>query len=411
MKSRPGSTRQRNRLNVICAALAGAALVALLLIAPRPALAQTETTLYKFAGGSDGANPTSRLTSDGQGNFYGTTFHGGKGFGTVYEVSPDGSGGWNESVLYDFTGPDGGASPQHANVLLDNSGNIYGTAAAGGKYGAGVVFELSPAGTSWTETVLYSFTGGADGIAPRGGLIRDSAGNLFGTYGGGRYTAHVGGIFELSPSGGNWVERVIYSGSTSNLTAHGVTMDAAGNIFGVVSSKVIELSPNGSGGWNPTVLLTFTSNLAEMGTPVLDHAGKLYGTTALGGTHGCGKVYRLTKGNTGKWTATNLYAFRCPYQSGYNGDGYYPLGNLVLDASGNIYGTTANGGTFKAGTIFKLVPPVGTGNYVEKILWSFNLDDGATPYDGLILDSAGSFYGTTYDGGTGDNGVVFRLTP
>ena len=408
--ARPRFRSRKSAASAIRSALTTAVLAALLAIA-RPAQAQTETVLYNFAGGSNAANPESLLTSDSAGNFYGTTLYGGLGYGTVFKLSPNGTGGWNETVLHRFTGGLDGEYPQHSNVIFDSLGNLYGTAAGGGRYGGGVVFELRPAATSWTETTLYAFTGGTDGVAPRGCLIMSPAGNLYGTFGGGRYTAHFGGVFELSPSGGNWVENVIYSGSTSNLTAPGVTMDAMGNIFGVVSSKVVELSPDGSGGWNPAVLLTFTSNLAEVDTPVLDQAGKLYGMTALGGAHGCGKVYQLKKGNTGTWTGKNLYSFQCPSQSGYNGDGYYPLGSLVLDTGGNIYGTTNKGGVSDEGTIFELAAPVGTGSYVEKILWSFNGAKGGLPSDGLILDSAGHFYGTTSYGGSHGYGVVFKVTP
>jgi uncharacterized repeat protein (TIGR03803 family) len=143
------------RQTVAARALALAALSALLLMAARPAHAQTEAVLYTFTG-SDGDEPYSNLTPDGKGNFYGTTAFGGDfGPGAVFELSPNGSGGWNETVLYSFTGGADGALP-YSKVILDSAGNLYGTALHGGAYGVGAVFELSPVGTSWTETVLYS---------------------------------------------------------------------------------------------------------------------------------------------------------------------------------------------------------------------------------------------------------------
>ncbi len=238
-------------------ALTLAVLSALLLIAAYPAQAQ-ETVLYNFTGGlggappGDGAYPQSSLTSDGADNFYGTTGGGGAfGSGTVFELSPNGSGGWNETVIYSFCSAPNcadGASPAYSYVIFDSVGNLYGTTSGGGSNGQGVVFELSPVGTSWTETVLHSFTGWAGGGQPVNGLIFDRAGNLYGTtYWGGDDDAAVaegtcnpqcGTVFELSPSGDGWTEQVIYAVASSDA---GLTMDSAGNIFGVSTSTVFEL--------------------------------------------------------------------------------------------------------------------------------------------------------------------------
>jgi uncharacterized repeat protein (TIGR03803 family) len=422
-----------------------AVLCALLLIAARPAQAQTETALFSFClypespvtGCTDGVGPFSRLTSDGAGNLYGTTRNGGPGGwpgdGTVFELSPNGSGGWNETVLYSFTGGADGGSP-YSYVVFDSVGNLYGTTASGGANGCknfgdgcGVVFELSPVGTSWTETVLYSFAGGTDGADPIAGLILGPAGNLYGTTSGGFGGSDGSGtVFELSPSGSGWTERVIYTPATTS-SGYGIwaglTMNAAGNIFGVGQSTVFELSPNGSGGWNPTVIYTFADALKDgsnpLGTPVLDQAGNLYGTTSAGGAHNYGTVYKLSPGETG-WTETILHSFN------NNGtDGYDPVAGIVLDAAGNIYGTTSLGGTPSIvlgyaripGTVFKLVAPVGNGKtYQEKVL-SFDGTDGFAPFGSLILDSStGNLYGTTVDGGVGYGsastglGVVFEVS-
>jgi uncharacterized repeat protein (TIGR03803 family) len=261
------------------------------------------------------------------------------------------------------------------------------------------MFELSPAGTSWTETVLYSFAGGADGANP-GSLIMDPAGTFYGT--------NSAGVFELSPSGGDWTNRVIYGIGPKS----GLTMNAAGNIFGtgwLPGWGVFELSPNGNGGWTPTVLHIFiygTKDGSEpFGTPVLDQAGNVYGTTLFGGAKNSGTVYRLhpiTKGKKkGEWTESILHSFMG------GEDGSYPAAGVVLDAAGNIYGDTVGGD----GTVFELLAPVGSGGYKEKVLWSFNSADGFEPGDSLILDSAGNLYGTTLQGGVSTRGDVFEVIP
>jgi|SRR5208283_473429 uncharacterized repeat protein (TIGR03803 family) len=414
------------RLNL--SALTLVMLSALLLLAARPAQAQTETVLYDFCSQpncSDGTGPQSGLASDSAGNFYGTTFEGGAyGYGTVFELSPNGIGGWNETVLYSFC-PGGyqncrdGVYPNGA-LIFDSAGNLYGMA-GGGNYGWGEVFELSPTGTSWTETVLFSFANnGVSPVYPINGLIMDSAGNLYGeaeysTQGaicdaGRRFGGAPGAVFELSPSGGNWSLQQIYTfcpadsrtyrGSASN---GGLTMDTAGNIFGVGFDTVFEISPNGSGGWNGTEIHSFPNSVdAEYGRPVLDQAGNLYGTEWTGGTKP-GSVYKLSPGAT-KWQATSLYRFKG------GTDGANPVAAVVFDAAGNIYSTTTAGGEYGDGTIFELMAPAkGKSKYQEKVLWSFNGTDG---YGGssLILDNEGNFYGTA-GGGYDYNGLVFEVTP
>jgi uncharacterized repeat protein (TIGR03803 family) len=308
-------------------------------------------------------------------------------------------------------------------VIFDSAGNLYGTTGLGGAYGSGVVFELSPAGASWTETVLYSFCSApncADGAYPWSSLIFDPAGNLYGTAS--NWANPQAQVFELSPSGGTWTEQVIYAfDNDMDLygcpEAAGVTMDAAGNIYGAGPSTVFELSPNGSGGWTPTVIYTFTGPprdgwIAALSTPVLDQAGNLYGTTNEGGASGGGTVYKLSpptkKWQKGKWKETILYSFK----GGKDGQG--PFAGVVLDAAGNIYGTTGGGGKGFGGTVFELTAPVGKGSYREKILWSFtmNTSDGFAPMDSPILDSAGNLYGTTNLGGnpTTEEGAVFEVS-
>jgi uncharacterized repeat protein (TIGR03803 family) len=397
-------------------ALAVAGISALLLITAHPAQTQTETVLYNFTGGSDGGSPQSRLTPHGAGNFYGTTVSGGVGsVGTVFELSPNGSGGWNQTVLHSFEGPDG-AYPDFCHLIFDSAGNLYGTAESGGANGDGIVFELSPMRTGWTETVLYSFTKGTDGAYPVNGLIMDGAGNLYGTNET-SYGLEGMGVFELSPSAGGWTERTIYTSGSDNLGDGyaGLTMDAAGNIFGATSDSVFELSPDGNGGWTPTLIHRFTNALGGAyglgGTPVLDNAGNVYITTTGGGTEKCGTVFELSPTMGGTWTGKILYSFK-----GGAEDGNLPFGGIVLDAARNIYGTTAYGGAANSGIVYELVAPVGKGNYKEKVLWSFNGTDGESPYGSVVLNRAGNLYGTTLYGGSNwhgvpsGNGVVFELT-
>ena len=422
-----------------------AVLSTLLLVALPSAHAQPENVLYNFCSQPncvDGENPVSSLMPDGAGNFYGTTQLGGANmYGTVYELSPNGVGGYNETVLYSFCSlpncTDGSYLDSY--VTFDGRGNLYGTTYYGGLFasgpwsGYGVVFELSPepgggcpsgsnSGNGWCETVLYSFMSNPDGAFPFSGLIRDPSGNLYGTtYGGG---SGLGTVYELSPNGsGGWSEQVIYDRGGYA----GLTIDSSGNLYGaddVKDGHLFKLSPNGSGGWNATILHTFkgapNDGAGPEGTPVLDSAGNIYGTTSSGGaTKGMGTVWKLTPGTAGEYTEEILHSFTWP-------DGSNPWAALVLDSSGNIYSTTAFG-VFSppnredfpcydgCGSVFELA--VSGSGYEWTFLWTFNGTDGGNPTDTLILDG-GNLYGTTYGGGTSSNcpgtggcGIAFELNP
>jgi uncharacterized repeat protein (TIGR03803 family) len=381
--------------------------------------------LYSFTGGNDGGQSYSSLTEH-NGNFFGATEFGGVlGYGVVFELSPNGSGGWTETVLHEFTLAADGGFP-HSTLTFDSAGNLYGTAVSGGESPScpdeicsGVVFELSPTGTSWTETVLYSFTGGADGGFPQSGPIMDSAGNLYGT----TYNSDggAGSVFELSPSANGWTEKEIYTvnASTAEGMYAGLTMDAAGNMYGSTGAEIFELSPNGSGGWSPTVIHTFVSGTSDgfdaEGTLVLDKTGNLYGTTEWGGANATGTVYELSHAS-GSWTEKILYSF----SKSPEGQGTHPWGGVIFDAAGNLYGTTTSGGLsstfcqYNCGTVFELVAPASGGSYQEKVLFEFNYLDGENPVASLVMDSAGKLYGTTESGGPGEigiNGLVFELNP
>lgn len=385
-----------------------------LLIATNPTQAQTETVLYNFNGSRDGYNYTASLVNDGDGNMYGTTTVGGAGYGTVYELSPNDSGGWNETTIHTFN-VDEGTYP--ASLIADGKGNLYGTTSEGGANNDGILYRLSPVGNRWVETILTSFGVGMIGERPFGNIIVDTSGNLFGT----DNTITNGfaeAIFEASPSSDSG--NIIYTSPFITATGGygGLTMDASGNIFGISVQAykpriaiAFELSPNGSGGWNSQVIYTFPQNAYPEGAPTLDKAGNLYSTSEAGGDKNLGTVYELSPGKNGTWTGKILYSF----QGGLL-DGEQPYAGVTFDGAGNIYGTTAFGGFDNAGTVFELSPGE-QGRYQEKVLWSFDRKDGNQPFARLVLDGAGNIYGTTsVGGGNGCGGflgcgLAFELIP
>jgi uncharacterized repeat protein (TIGR03803 family) len=407
-----------------------------------------EQVLYEFLGGNDGGNPTPNggLIFDSSGNLYGTTLYGGgsacsfedsAGCGTAFELSPNGSGGWTETVLYSFVGGSDGKVPS-SGLIFDKAGNLYGTTEYGGGTGCsgagcGAAFELSPNGSGgWTETVLYRFcsaTNCTDGALPQG-LIFDGSGNLYGTTSsGGQSTCFQGGqcgtVFELSPNGsGGWTETVLYSfegGSDGFSPTPGLIFDRSGNLYGTTQyggggsctgtnysgcGTAFELSPNGSGGWAETLLHSFSAagdgSLPAAG-PILDQAGNLYGTTQQGGTANCGNcgtVFELSPGSGDTWTESILYDFQGSLGGGLT-DGWDPTAGLIFDKNGNLYGTTNYGGSEGDGygTVFELSPN-GNGGWTEGVVYGFQGGgDGSRPNAGLILDQGGNLYGTTYMGG------------
>ena len=407
---RAGSTK------LAAAAIRGALRLAVLcglLIAVRPAQAQAYNVLYNFCATGmgnclqTGAYPQGRLTPDGQGNFYGVTMGGGAyDDGAVFELSPNLMEGWDEEVIYSFGPGPGGIAPYLSYVIRDSAGNLYGTAADGGANYAGVVYELSPAGS---EKVLYNFAGGTDGEYPYSGLVMDAAGNIYGiTHNGGKNGK--GTVFELSSSGGSWSEQVIYDIAPGDSIVAGLTIDADGNLFGNTFFTVFELSPDG-GVWNPIVLHTFgigKDGIEAEGVPVLDGAGNIYGTTFSGGAHAGGTVYEVSPKPHKKWKERVLYSFKDNSK-----DGGAPWAGVALDAAGNIYGTTIAGGKYTYGTVFELLP-VGKSGHKEMTLWDFNGTTGYDPVGSLILCS-GNLYGTAAKGGSGagsgGDGVVFEMTP
>jgi uncharacterized repeat protein (TIGR03803 family) len=424
--------RSKNVPFVLTAALVFAALI----MANTRAAGQTEMLLHSFSG-LDGFFPDARLTADASGNFYGTTYEGGTNdTGTVFELSPQAGGGWTEKVLYSF-GPNGsgdGLGPTAA-VILDAAGNLYGTTAYGGA-GGGIVFELTPqANGSWTEKILHSFGLPGDGHTIFAGLIFDSAGNLYGTAGGGGSGTHCsssstpcGMVFELSPQAdGSWKETILHnfgSSSTDGQTPFsGLTFDAAGRLYGTTAyggahgdGTVFQLRPLTGGGWTESLLYSFCAqtNCADGSVPIspliFDAAGSLYSTTAYGGGtscyqgQGCGTVFKLSPAAGGRWTEKVLHAIN-------RADGFAPDSGVIFDKAGNLYGTTSRGTPAGAGAVFEL-SPVGGGGWTSRVLHTFTNAgmDGASPEGGLTLDAAGNLYGTTFHGGTGF-GTVYKITP
>ena len=393
-------------------ALTMAVLCLLLIVGFQPAEAQTETVLYSFCaqtGCPDGSNPRADLVMDTAGNLYGTTLYGGtSGVGTVFELSPSGT----ETVRHSFAASHTDGHYPYAGLLMDTTGNLYGTAQSGGAKGLGTVFKLSPNGT---ETLLHSFcvlAACADGYHPRAGLIMDTKGNLYGTsFDGGAYDA--GAVFELSPSG---TETVLHSfcqqmGCPDGYYPQaGLVVDTNGNLYGTTlyngaygGGTVFKIISDGTATtfYNFCTATGCKNGRYPQAGLILDTNGNLYGTTYGGGAYGQGTVFELSP--SGAETVLHSFCARTGCS-----DGSHPRADLVMDTAGNLYGTTYDGGTNSVGAVFKLSPS-GT----ETVLHSFaaNGSDGTHPYAGLVTDTMGNLYGTTYSGGANGYGTVFKVTP
>jgi len=368
--------------------------------------------------------------------------------GIVFELVPSGDGKWIEKVLHRFHGGDGGWP--NRGLVLDASGNLYGTTSSGSKCGGqkplcGTVFLLKHGvNGKWTEKVLHRFGEGTDGNMPLAGLISDAIGNLYGTtIEGGDHSCMVlgcGVVFKLSRgANGEWTEKVLhrFSGEDGLNPDAGLIVDARGNLYGTTyeggSSRgedcesesggcgtVFQLVPNAGGTWTETVLYSFDGTHGDHPDSdlIFDTAGNLFGMTYVGGKisecygKGCGVVFELTPNADGKWAQKVLYRFcsvsRCA-------DGATPFAGLVLDKTGNLYGTTSGGGLSSgAGTVFKLALGA-NGEWTETVLYRFcsvsGCVDGAFPDSTLIVDAAGNLYGATEAGGPRRVGAVFEITP
>jgi uncharacterized repeat protein (TIGR03803 family) len=373
-----------------------------------------DSLLYSFGQVSGTYDPVAKLVADGSGALYGTTLNGGSqvgecaelsgfngyGCGGVFKLTPNGSGGFSESLIYTFQGGADGAAP-YAELYVDSSGALYGTTAEGGSgtclyggtdYGCGTVFKLTPDSSgTYTESVIYAFQGGTDGAYPSAGLVADSLGALYGTTQNGGDSSSNGTVFKLSPKKKGYAEKVLHR--------FGGCSTSSAPCDGAIPWATLYLSPSGA----------------------------LFGTTLYGGSHQCadgnlcGTVFRMMPGSDGKrYGEKVIYNF----QGGTDGEG--PQGAVTGDASGAIYGTTSYGGGANwkqcndgsiirgCGVVFKLKPR--GKRYTESVLYAFQGGlDAAVPQAGVIFDSNGNLDGTTYFGGetasngSGGCGTLFQL--
>ena len=396
-------------------ALALALVFGLTVVSATTAQAQSFQLLYAFSGGEDGGQPYSGVTIRGE-NLFGTTHTGNEGtnWGQVYELQRTGSSytfadlslfdgaleapavfgpngtlystspnnltlyhhgyvlnvsppaaavcfsvlcEWTPTPLYGFSGGADGNTPNYGALIFDRAGNMYGVTSAGGS-GNGVVYEMVGSGVEWTEQPIYAFSGSPDGATPYSGVILDNAGNLYGTTTAGGASGH-GAVYELSPSGNGWTERVLYSfsgGGDGSYPTAGLIFDAAGNLYGATNvggtgggGTVFELSPSGDG-WTYSLIYSFSGG-ANCGpwAPLALRGGNLYGTTVCDGANSAGNVFELSPSGNG-WSYSSLYDF-----TGGN-DGKFPYSNVSFDAAGDLYGTTLRGGVYLQGVVWKITP-------------------------------------------------------
>jgi uncharacterized repeat protein (TIGR03803 family) len=396
------------------------------------AQAQTIEILHNFGvNGGDGDVPYSGLVEDGAGNFYGTTAAGGAhGFGTVYRLSPDGSGGFTETILYSFKGGSTDGNFPHASLFRDSAGDLYGTTVTGGivapgcnvgglssPEGCGIVFKLTPIPTGqWTETVLHRFSG-SDGGNAFSGLIRDAAGNFYGaTVSGG--SKGLGTVYKLSPTPTGWKETVLHSfmgnpdGALPFVDCATLAMDDRGNIFGSTyvggadnAGTVFKLSPQTTGAWTEKILYAFkggSDGKQAFSGVILDKNGNVYGTTSQGGAGGAngGTVFKLSAANNYAKTTLHNFTLKDPAKTFPNA--------LIMDGKGNLYGTTGY-------ALYKLAP--GITAWTETVFWkwdSLEVQNGLNLFAPVLMDSHGNFYGTTTWGGQAGSttgGVAFKVAP
>jgi len=394
------------RLSSPGTALTLAVVLVLGVVTTYSAQAQTFTVLYNFTGGADGGNPYAGLLRDTAGNLYGTTTVGGSSNnGTVFKLNTSGA----ESILHSFHGADG--QYPYAGVIMDAKGNLYGTTANGGTgcsgTGCGTVFKLTPrAGGRWAETVLHKFTADPDGAYPFS-LIQDAKGNLYGATEIGGANAIFGTVFKVSKAG---KETVLHSfagspsdGAFPNLAS--LLMDTKGNLYGNTFEGGDTQSAGGAvyklgKSGVVTVLHSFgngTDGFEAVGTPIMDKQGNLYGTTYTGGSNANGSVWKVSA--RGKETVLHSFV-------GGASDGKYPYSGVILDTKGSLYGVTTEGGASTNGVVYEL-----SAKGVLTVLHSFAGSDGAFPAGGLIMDAKGNLYGTTVNGGSNGSGTVWKLTP
>jgi uncharacterized repeat protein (TIGR03803 family) len=416
---------------------------ALTFLTTRARAADRETVLHNFSGGADGATPT-YLIRDSSGNLYGLAEGGGNmvcsgGCGVIFKMS-NSSGRWVETILYTFTGGDDGADP--SGIVMDSTGSIYGfSSGAEGSLGPGSAFKLSRAtGGGWTFSLLYKFgTATNDGLYPAGAPVLDAAGNIYGsTRNGGSSTACTAGcgtVFELTPAvSGLWPETILHSFSgvpDGAFPAGSMIFDGVGNLYGNTNAggsnttacnagcgAVYQVAPASGGSWTESILHSFNGSLTDgigpEGGIAIDATGNLYGTTYEGGrVHNSGCF-----GYCGTvWEVSPVsgggWSEKLLHSFNYTTDGGLPSVGVVLDSAGHVYGFTATYPNTLAGTAYKLSEDH-AGQWQITVLYALGTTngDGKNPAGGSpVLDSAGNLYGTARFGGTKDNGNIFKLAP
>lgn len=393
-----------------------------------------ESVIYAFQGGDDGASPLGGLIADKFGNYFGATEFGGggpctyigySGCGTIFELSPNGKGGWTETVVYRFKGEADGLFP-FAGLIFDAAGNLYGTTAGGGTNAnikcppsCGSAFELSLGAQGWTLTVLHAFKGGEDGGGLLGGLLADNTGKLYGaTYLGG--TVNWGTFFQLIPVNGTWKFNKLHnfknylSGPDGGQPNGTPLLGADGNLYGTTQhggiyggGVIYRFSQNKAGQWKERIVHAYGGSSKDEGADYGDFAqdsnGNLYGT---GYRY---YAYRMSL-RRGEWKRTNIHFF-----SRSKGDGDIVFDDLMVDATGNVYGTTGAGPGVPYGKVYRLSEQ--GSKWIETVLYLFQgVPDGDRPAAKLLRDASGNLWGTTIYGGTNTNcsggcGTVYKLTP
>jgi uncharacterized repeat protein (TIGR03803 family) len=399
------------------------ATIGVLVILQVTAWAGTEKVLWSFGGSGDGRAPTGNLIVDASGNFYGATLLGGAhDRGTVFELSPNGNGGWTETVLYSFGSQNGDGTQPSSGLVMDSKGNLYGTTEFDGATQAGTVFELSPAsGGGWTETVIYTFgpPGKGDGYYPASDLALDAQGNLYGTtFSGG--TVGEGTLYQLSPSSSGWTETVLHSFPSSQQDGFN---PRTGVLLGKVQTHLYGSTSSGvedgtvyrlwfiNGNWVEKTIhdFDFSNNGGSQtgGDLVMDHRLNIYGASNNAGANGTGTVWQMV------YHPLKVRSFRLLYSFGADGsgDGTHPQSGVIVGSNGTVYGTTGFGGIHDGGIVFALTKSQNN-QWRETILYSFTGGgDGSAPVGQLIQDKQGNLYGVGLEGGTHGGGVVFEVTP
>jgi uncharacterized repeat protein (TIGR03803 family) len=421
----------RSKIEVLALILLSAFLVG-------TAWAQNLTALYTFNGGKDGYGPLGPIVVDSAGNIYGTTQAGGvHSGGTVYELTPSGNG-WTQTILHSFS-----SACEHGNVhpdgcvpsglIADAAGNLYGATWGGGPYNGGVVFELTKnpkTKLGWTYHIIWDI--GAPQFADycNCAITFDSHGNLFGVAQGGPGTWNRGEVFELSHVHGKWTQTALYyfngvpvQGQEYYAYPMGSgplgapVVDPNGNVYGTtyqggtsdtnfMGGTLWELTPS-DGAWNFTLLHTFTGDNDGAGADsplILDSTGNIFGTTLYGGPSEFGDVFEFSPSGSG-WTETMLHDFDF-------GDGGVPLAGLTSDAAGNLYGTAVYGGNGGCpypgcGVVYELSPS-SSGHWTRTTLHDFTGVEGNSPESAVVL-SNGNLYGATYAGGYFGAGVIYEI--